>query len=346
MVKLLFSKKFVLILVALAVFAASCGGSGTSAEADNDGGVDDEVFVPPEEPLEPSEDSDDPEPEESPAASTELSDVQSDPTAGSEAVPVDFIESEELPTGASEVMAAQRALFTTVNTAGPNDLPATEQYLIDVVTHADIIWSNFFAQHGMQVPTVFYETVMPGEVAVSDCNLTITHDHPNAYYCRVDSYTDENGFRYDGSMLLPVTTFARMFEGNMLNKPGVPYRIGDFAAAVVVAHEMGHSIAHEFEIYYANNYQAGTYIPKPTGVNIELIADCFAGVWAYSVFLDNLLDVGDIDEGVSALETVGGDGVTHPPSSDRRSAFLIGYLGSQADARPGVPANCINAFWY
>jgi predicted metalloprotease len=42
-------------------------------------------------------------------------------------------------------------------------------------------------------------------------------------------------------------------------------------------------------------------------VRVELQADCFAGVWAHHVGNRNLLDPGDLEEGLTAASAIGDD---------------------------------------
>lgn len=59
---------------------------------------------------------------------------------------------------------------------------------------------------------------------------------------------------------------------------------GDFAMAVVAAHEVGHHVQYQLDML------EGQY---PTR-QIELQADCFAGVWGYSVY--DQMQSGDLGE--------------------------------------------------
>ena len=98
------------------------------------------------------------------------------------------------------------------------------------------------------------------------------------------------------------------------------HRIGDFAPAVIIAHEIGHHIQR----------QTGILGQVPTIVT-ELAADCFAGAWASTAGARGLLDVGDLAEGSRAFFEVGDPPGTpwfqpgaHGSPSQRQEAFMRG----------------------
>jgi uncharacterized protein len=84
---------------------------------------------------------------------------------------------------------------------------------------------------------------------------------------------------------------------------------GDFAQAYVITHELGHHVqkilgiepkVHDLmqnDPSHANDYS----------VRLELQADCFAGIWGHSTAQRNLLEQGDIEEGLNATAAVGDD---------------------------------------
>ena len=124
---------------------------------------------------------------------------------------------------------------------------------------------------------------------------------------------------------------------------------GDFAEAYVLAHEIGHHIQHELGIMddVRRLQQDRPADANEYSVRLELQADCLAGVWANSIFQrDNVLEPGDIREGLSAAEAVGDDRIqmttqgrinpesfTHGTSEQRVNWFNEGY-------RTGDPAAC------
>jgi predicted metalloprotease len=86
---------------------------------------------------------------------------------------------------------------------------------------------------------------------------------------------------------------------------------GDFAQAYVIAHEVGHHVQNLLGIMKevqslqrrANRTQANAL-----SVQLELQADCFAGIWANSAHRErNILEPGDVEEGLNAAAQIGDD---------------------------------------
>ena len=84
---------------------------------------------------------------------------------------------------------------------------------------------------------------------------------------------------------------------------------GDFAQAYVLAHEVGHHVQHLLGIDQQVQQLAQRNPDQRNELSIrqELQADCFAGVWAHSVYERELMDEGDIDEGLRAAAAIGDD---------------------------------------
>ena len=94
------------------------------------------------------------------------------------------------------------------------------------------------------------------------------------------------------------------FWNDMERQLGAP---GDFAWAYVIAHEVGHHVQQQLgtsdEVRRLQSENPGDR--NPLSVRLELQADCYAGVWASTVFED--LEPGDIEEAIAASEAVGDD---------------------------------------
>lgn len=95
------------------------------------------------------------------------------------------------------------------------------------------------------------------------------------------------------------------FFDDLSRRFGAP---GDFAAAYVIAHEVGHHIQTVLGIseQVQQARQRGSEAQgNALSVRQELQADCLAGVWAHHN--RDLLEPGDIEEGLRAAQAIGDD---------------------------------------
>jgi uncharacterized protein len=122
---------------------------------------------------------------------------------------------------------------------------------------------------------------------------------------------------------------------------------GEFAQAYVLAHEVGHHVQKlvGIEAKARAAQERDPQSAKAISVRIELQADCFAGIWAYSTDERHLLDVGDIDSAVKAAAAVGDDRLqrmssghvnpetfTHGSSAQRTEWFQRGFTGGTIES--------------
>ena len=84
---------------------------------------------------------------------------------------------------------------------------------------------------------------------------------------------------------------------------------GDFAQAYVLAHEIGHHVQKitgiEGEVRRAQRSNPGA--AKQLSVLMELQADCYAGLWGHSTAQRDILEAGDVEEGLNAAAAIGDD---------------------------------------
>ena len=115
---------------------------------------------------------------------------------------------------------------------------------------------------------------------------------------------------------------------------------GDFAQAYVLAHEIGHHVQNMMgtERQLRAAQQQNPSAKNRLSVAMELQADCYAGVWAYSAARNGQLERGDLEEGLSAASAVGDDRLqkmgsgrvnpesfTHGSSAERMRWFKRGF---------------------
>jgi predicted metalloprotease len=87
---------------------------------------------------------------------------------------------------------------------------------------------------------------------------------------------------------------------------------GDFAAAYIIAHEVGHHVQNQLGILDLTRrlQQQAQDQGEANGiqVRVELQADCLAGLWARQAQdARNILERGDVEEGLNAAAAVGDD---------------------------------------
>ncbi|MBQ7143006.1 MAG: neutral zinc metallopeptidase [Bacteroidaceae bacterium] len=86
---------------------------------------------------------------------------------------------------------------------------------------------------------------------------------------------------------------------------------GDFAYAYVIAHEVGHHVQYllgNLGKAHAQMAKLSQSEANKVSVQIELQADCFAGVWAYhEQNMFGSLEEGDLEEAISTAQVIGDD---------------------------------------
>ena len=120
---------------------------------------------------------------------------------------------------------------------------------------------------------------------------------------------------------------------------------GDFAQAYVLAHEMGHHVQNLLGVEQDRRTYHSGESRNQHSVRVELQADCYAGVWGHSAAGKKLLEVGDLEEAVTAAQAIGDDrlskeaGVdvnpetfTHGTSAQRVKWFRRGFDTGKLEA--------------
>ena len=175
----------------------------------------------------------------------------------------------------------------SVPTGAPTNDPAAE-FISVVLADTEETWGRVFSSAGRQyrqpVLVLFEDSVR------SACGSASSASGP--FYCPADQkvYLDSSFFR----------ELDRRF--------GAP---GDFAQAYVVAHEVGHHVQNVLginrQVQEAQQTSGNRAGANALSVQLELQADCLAGVWGHHANKKQLLDAGDVDEGLSAAAAIGDD---------------------------------------
>ena len=128
-----------------------------------------------------------------------------------------------------------------------------------------------------------------------------------------------------------------------LNSPG------EFAEAYVIAHEIGHHVQNQLGILQratAERARSDQRKSNAISVQIELQADCLAGVWAYHADrTKHIIEKGDVEAALNAASAVGDDHLqrqtrgtvmpdafTHGSSAQRVRWFKRGLEGGSLKA--------------
>jgi predicted metalloprotease len=127
------------------------------------------------------------------------------------------------------------------------------------------------------------------------------------------------------------------FYDELSQRFGAP---GQFAQAYVLAHEIGHHVQKivGVESRVRQMQASNPGLQNAISVQVELQADCLAGVWAHSTQQRNLLEQGDIESALGAASAVGDDRLqkmstghvspdsfTHGSSAQRMQWFRRGF---------------------
>ncbi|MEG9487461.1 KPN_02809 family neutral zinc metallopeptidase [Mannheimia indoligenes] len=111
---------------------------------------------------------------------------------------------------------------------------------------------------------------------------------------------------------------------------------GEFAFSYVIAHEVGHHVQNLLGITGKTQREQmrakSKAVANQISVNVELQADCFAGVWGHQLAQQNRLEQRDIEDAFNAAQAVGDDRLqqqsrdsfTHGSSAQRLEWFKKG----------------------
>jgi predicted metalloprotease len=98
---------------------------------------------------------------------------------------------------------------------------------------------------------------------------------------------------------------------------------GDFAQAYVLAHEIGHHVQSllgvDRQVRSAQARNRGQ--ANALSVAMELQADCFAGIWGHSTAQRQILERGDVEEGLNAAAAIGDDRIQRMAGRGSAAAF-------------------------
>jgi predicted metalloprotease len=160
------------------------------------------------------------------------------------------------------------------------------QFVSFVLDDAQRTWRQLFAQQGEQYRDA--RLVLFRDAVDSQCGMGQSAMGP--FYCPPDQ-----------RVYIDLTFFDELKR-----RFGAP---GDFAQAYVIAHELGHHVQNllGIEPQVRAQQQRNPDAANDLSVRMELQADCFAGMWGHSTSQRDILEQGDVEEGLHAAAAIGDD---------------------------------------
>lgn len=225
------------------------------------------------------------------------------------------------PAGSPEAILAKLPVLQRAE--GQPQLPAivgsaglsVPEWLQTVDVDVNNFWQQEFNQAGLQYTApaeVIFDAPVPTGCTARPANPSSSGQGP--FYCSNDE-----------TIYLPVGFFDDETD-----------KFGDAGPAIIVAHEIGHRVQDLIGIF--------DHDPPYKSIQTELEADCFAGVWAHSVFSRGYLEDGDVAEMLGETESAAdpaGTPITAPGAHGngqmRLAAFASGYNGGKPDSCLPVP---------
>jgi uncharacterized protein len=209
-----------------------------------------------------------------------------------------------------------------VGTAAPGEFTGVDEqadFVAVVLADTEDVWHDLFGRRDMTYREP--QLVLFSDRVSSACGLAGAAVGP--FYCPPDQ-----------SVYIDLSFFRELDQ-----RFGAP---GDFAQAYVIAHEVGHHVQTLLGI--ADRVRAAQSRASQTEANalqvqMELQADCLAGIWAYHAQRSRqILEPGDLEEALGAAAAIGDDRLqrqtqgevvpesfTHGTSAQRVQAFRTGF---------------------
>jgi predicted metalloprotease len=198
-----------------------------------------------------------------------------------------------------------------------------------VFDDAQSTWGDLFAQTGQTYQPA--QMVLYRNATDSGCGFATSEVGP--FYCPADQrvYLDLGFFE----------ELRRRYGAE-----------GDFAQAYVIAHEVAHHVQNLLGTSDRVQRLSGQDPSESNelSIQLELQADCLAGVWGRSTRERGLLQAGDVQEGLGAAAAVGDDRIqreatgqvnpetwTHGSSQQRQNWFERGFDTGDDDACDTFP---------
>ncbi|MEM7476078.1 MAG: neutral zinc metallopeptidase [Planctomycetota bacterium] len=228
-----------------------------------------------------------------------------------------------------QAMQQQRAVAASVGESNAPVNPEEDQQAIfasKVLTTTEQIWGEHFPELWEAYPHIEGKAYQKPQLILFRDGVRSACGHATSavgpFYCPGDSH-----------VYLDLSFFDEL-----KNRFGAP---GDFACGYVIAHEVGHHIQNLLGLSMAvqrKQAEVSEAESNQLSVRLELQADFLAGVWAHYAATElNILEEGDVEEGIRAANAIGDDTLmknagaavrpdafTHGTSEQRIRWFLRG----------------------
>jgi predicted metalloprotease len=204
----------------------------------------------------------------------------------------------------------------------PAEKDEASDFVSVILGSTEDVWGQMFAKEGQQYPPP--KLVLFSDGVESACGMNSSATGP--FYCPGDQ-----------KVYLDLSFLSE------LQRLGAS---GDFAAAYVIAHEIGHHIQNvtgtERKLRQMQSRAGSQEEVNALSVRMELQADCYAGFWAQHAESQRpILEQGDLEEGLKAAASIGDDRMqrmagrhvnpdafTHGSSAQREQWFRTGLQGN------------------
>jgi predicted metalloprotease len=234
------------------------------------------------------------------------------------------IDPMQVLTGGGGLLPGEDSGRTTSGETGPGSSSGSarndemKQFVATVLAETEDVWNGIFQANGLtyEEPKL---TLFEGQIR-SACGFASSASGP--FYCPADKkvYLDTSFFRQ----------LSEQFGAS-----------GDFAEAYEVAQEVGHHVQNLIGVLPKFNQMRQRMSESEANhmsMQVELQADCFAGVWGHYTAQKGILEEGDLEEALNAAQQIGDDTLqkrtqgyvvpetfNHGTSAQRQKWFARGY---------------------